>query len=178
MRVLFLVCGLSVLLGLPWPAQAQWKWKDARGQTHVSDIPPPREIEDKDILQRPAPPKRSGPAGRAVAATPAAAGAAAAAAASAAAASAVASRPGVDPELEARKARAEAEQRAKAKAEEDKLAAQRAENCQRARQHMTALQSGQRMARTNSKGEREVLDDNARADEMVQARRVIDSDCR
>jgi hypothetical protein len=34
------------------------------------------------------------------------------------------------------------------------------------------------MARVNDKGEREVLDDKARADEMRRARDVIASDCR
>ena len=41
-----------------------------------------------------------------------------------------------------------------------------------------ALQGGQRIARINDKGEREVLDDRGRADEMRQARDVIASDCR
>jgi hypothetical protein len=146
------------------PAQAQWKWKDSQGQVHVSDIPPPREVQDKDILQRP-----NQVAKRAAAAS---------AAEPAAAASAAPAKPKVDPELEARKTKAEAEQKAKAKADEDKLAAQRSENCQRARQHMATLQSGQRLARINAKGEREFLDDTARAQEQQAAQRVIESDCR
>jgi hypothetical protein len=40
------------------------------------------------------------------------------------------------------------------------------------------MESGQRMARVNEKGEREVLDDRGRAEEMRQARSVIASDCR
>jgi len=43
---------------------------------------------------------------------------------------------------------------------------------------MVALEGGQRMARINDKGERENLDDNARADEMRRAREVIASECR
>ena len=35
------------------PAAAQWKWKDARGQVVISDTPPPREIPDRDVLQKP-----------------------------------------------------------------------------------------------------------------------------
>ena len=37
------------------------------------------------------------------------------------------------------------------------------DNCQRARSHMASLESGQRVASTNDKGEREILDDNQRA---------------
>ena len=42
---------------------------------------------------------------------------------------------------------------------QQELAAQRRENCGRARGHASALESGQRIARTNEKGEREILDD-------------------
>ena len=171
MRLPLLLCAAWMAVVVAAPAQAQWKWKDAKGQVHVSDIPPPREVQDKDILQRPA------PAARKPGATPLAASVSATQAAAASAASAAA-KSGIDPELAARKAKAEAEQKAKTKAEEDKLAQQRAENCQRARGHLAALQTGQRAARANAQGEREVLDDKGRAEESALARRVIESDCR
>lgn len=162
--------GLVLLVALVLPAQAQWKWKDGRGQTHVSDTPPPRDVPDKDILQRPN--QRS--TGFTVAAAPATTTVGTAAPAVGAPASA----PKMDAELEARKAKQEAEQKAKAKAEADKQAALRAENCQRARQHLATLQSGQRIARINSKGEREVLDDAGREQERQTAQRVAAADCR
>jgi hypothetical protein len=148
-------------LVLAQPAAAQWKWRDANGRVTASDLPPPREVPDKDILQR--------PQARARAVPPPAAPASAAPAASA---------PPVDARLEARKRAADEQQREKTKAEEDKLAAARAENCRRARNHLSTLDSGIRMTRTNDKGEREILDDKARADETRRAREVIASDCR
>lgn len=81
-------------------------------------------------------------------------------------------------EVEARRLKAEQEQAAKAKGEAVHAAEVRAENCKRARGAQAALESGQRMARTNEKGEREVLDDRARAEELGQARSVVASDCR
>ncbi|MGL6112100.1 MAG: DUF4124 domain-containing protein, partial [Rubrivivax sp.] len=45
------LAALSCLL-LSAPAEAQWKWRDSRGQMHISDTPPPRDIPDKDVLQR------------------------------------------------------------------------------------------------------------------------------
>ena len=84
----------------------------------------------------------------------------------------------LDREIEARKKASEQEQAAKTKADEARLASQRADNCQRARNQQAALESGQRMARVNDKGEREVLDDRARSEEMRQVREVIASDCR
>ena len=62
--------------------------------------------------------------------------------------------------------------------EEEKLATQRRQNCDRARSHLAALDSGQRIARVNDKGEREILDDRQRAAEVQRAREVMSSDCR
>lgn len=155
---------VALVLAAALPAHAQWKWRDKNGQITASDLPPPREIADRDILQRPTDVvRRPAPA--------------AAAAASAAASAVVAAKP-VDKDLEAKRKAADQEQQAKARAEEEKLAVQRAENCRRARQHLQALDSGMRMARTNDKGEREILDDKQRADEARRANEVIASDCR
>lgn len=157
---------LAVVLALCCSAaSAQYKWKDSRGQLHASDQPPPREIPDKDVLQR--------PVARSLAAQvqPTSAGASAPA-------SAAINRPPVDTELQQRRARAEQEAKARAKADEDRLALQRAENCQRARQQLATLDSGTRLVRVNEKGERIALDDAARAGEMAQARNVIASECR
>ena len=44
--------GLSLSVAT-WPAAAQWKWKDARGQVVISDTPPPRDIPERDVLQKP-----------------------------------------------------------------------------------------------------------------------------
>lgn len=152
---------LMALLMAALPAQAQWKWKDKTGQITASDLPPPRDVPEKDILQRPdlnlrrvAPP------------------------AAAASAAPVATRPAGDKELEARKRAGEQEQQTKAKVDEERLAQQRGENCRRARGHLSALETGQRIARTNEKGEREVLDDKGRAEEMRRANEVISSDCK
>lgn len=168
-----LIAGAALLAllasGAAW--SQQWKWRDASGRITVSDLPPPREVADKDILQRPAAPRA------AAAAAARAAEAASAAASAAAPASAPAAKAG-DKELEAKKRAAEAERRALAKAEEEKLAAQRAENCQRARAHIAALESGQRVARFNAKGEREFIDDAQRAAEVRRAREVVASECR
>lgn len=151
-------------LTLAQPAAAQWKWRDANGRVTASDLPPPRDVPDKDIIQRPGAVQR--------------AAASAGPAASAAAASAPASQSAIDKELEGRKRAAEAQQQAKAKAEEQRNAAVRSDNCSRARTHLATLESGQRMARVNAKGEREVIDDKMRDDEIRRAREVIASDCR
>jgi hypothetical protein len=83
-----------------------------------------------------------------------------------------------DPELESRRKKAADEQESKNKVQLEKEAALRADNCARAKTHIAALNDGLRMARTNDKGEREILDDKARAEELQRARQVIASDCK
>ncbi len=147
-------------------AFAQWKWKDKSGQVQYSDLPPPSSVGDAEILQRPnGSAKRAGPAF-------------APAAASAAPAPASSNTKVVEPELEAKRRKAAEEEAAKKKAEEEKLNAARAENCQRAKGQLRALEDGMRMARVNDKGEREVLDDKARAEETKRTREVIASECK
>jgi type IV secretory pathway VirB10-like protein len=153
----------ALLATVMLPAHAQWKWRDKNGQITASDLPPPRDIADKDILQRPDLSARR----------PAPASAAATASAPAAPPPAP-----VDRDLEARKQAAEQDTKARAKAEETRLSAQRAENCNRARSHASALESGQRIARYDAQGEREVLDDKGRAEEMQRARQVMASECK
>ena len=149
---------------LAMPAQAQWTWRDKTGQVNASDRPPPRDVPDKDIITRPVPDLRRAP--------PASASAASGAAAASAPATVL------ERELQARKRAAEQEQAAKAKAEEERNAAQRAENCRNARSQIAALEGGQRIARMNAQGEREVLDDRGRADEQRRARDAMAANCK
>jgi hypothetical protein len=172
-RLLLWTAIATALATLQAPAQAQYTWRDAKGQLHASDQPPPREIPDKDIIRRPAAPRAT-----AAPASPAAAtSTAAAASAPGPARGGPASAP-VDPELQQRRARAEQEARAKAQADEQRQAALRAENCRRARNHLASLDSGMRIVRPGVNGERVVLDDAARAQEAEQARGVMTSECR
>jgi hypothetical protein len=161
-RLASLSLAALALLALSAPADAQWKWRDSRGQIHISDIPPPRDIPDKDVLQRPELVMRK-PAPPPVAA---------------ASAAAVPAKAPVDAELEERKRKADQEQAARSKADEQKAAAVRKDNCQRARAQLATLDSGQRIARIKADGEREILDDEQRAKEARRAREAIASECR
>ena len=64
------------------------------------------------------------------------------------------------------------------KAEEDKLAKVKADNCSRARDAKASYASGMRLARVNKQGERDIVDDVARATELQRIQAVIDSDCK
>lgn len=173
MRLLLPLLALAIAGMAPGDADAQWKWRDARGQVTVSDLPPPRDVPEKDILQRPPTSGNSRPSS----ALPAAA------VEPALAASAPASAPaGVDPELEARRKAVELEQtrqkQEQTRREEVRLAQQRAENCERARESLRTLESGMRIGRVNEKGERIVIDDRERAAETERARQAVAANCR
>jgi len=158
----------AALLGsaLALPAQAQWKWRDRSGQTQYSDLPPPNGTPEQDILQRPS--------------TTAAQRRAAAASAPASSASDAArlAPKAVEPELEAKRKKAEQEAADKKKAEAARAAAADADNCLRAKAQLRSIESGARMARTNEKGEQEVIDDAARAAEARHTRDVIAASCK
>ena len=166
-RALFFALAMATSL----TAAAQYQWIDKNGSRVYSDVAPPADIPAKNILKQPRGSSLSAPVTEAPAQ----------AAPTAAAASAPASGPataGVDKALEEKKKQAEAAEAAKKKAEEQKLAQARAENCKRAREGKATLDSGVRMARTNEKGEREVLDDTQRAAELKRINGIIQSDCK
>lgn len=151
-------------------AAAQWQWLDKDGRKVFSDRPPPSNIPEKNILRQPH------QRGKAVADAPAAAAALAAPIAPAAAAG-TPKLAGADKELMDKKKQAADAEVAKRKAEEERIAKVKAENCARARQAKSGMDSGVRIARTNDKGEREFLDDAARAEEARRVQGIIDQDC-
>ena len=160
---------LALLLGslLALPAHAQWKWRDKSGLIQYSDLAPPAGIAESDILQRPNAPTLRGSA--TLSPAPSASGAAS---------SAPITVKTTDPELEAKRKKAEADKAAQQRADDERRAQAKLDNCSRAKAYMRSLDDGLRIARTNDKGEREILDDAGRASELRRAREVIASDCR
>lgn len=63
------------------------------------------------------------------------------------------------------------------KAEEDRISKLKADNCERAKLALKSLDSGVRLTQMNNKGEREVMDDAARAAEAKRIQSIVDSDC-
>ena len=156
---------LLIVLGcaLSFGATAQWQWLDKSGRKVFSDRGPPPEIPAKNILKYPgsvasAPAEVTPPASTAIVAAP--------------------KISGVDKALEEKKKQIEQVEAASRKAELDKNAIARADNCKLAKQSQLNFDSGVRIARTNDKGEREILDDAARTSELNRIRNVIATDCK
>lgn len=146
-------------------AIAQYQWIDLNGRRVFSDRPPPAEVPDKNILVQPGEPPaqatQAAPEAEPVVGD----------------ILSVPTSASSDPELEKKARAAEAAEQAAQKAAEQKEAAARAENCRRARNSAAMLESGQRMAQMNEKGEREILTDEQRAAELALVRSIIASDC-
>lgn len=141
----------AAMLGLALPALAQiYTYKDESGRTVISDKPPVTKGKtDK--------PKRGGSLYE-LPQEPAAE----------TAVKAAEGKPGVDPELEKRRKAEEA----KKKADEERIAKAQAEEnreaCNEMKRSLALLESGQRVATANERGERIPLDDQARASEIAR----------
>jgi hypothetical protein len=155
-------------------AMAQWQWTDKDGRKVFSDRAPSGDIQEKNILKRPGGINQTAavPASDGVTAVPSLAASSPAGKASAPRLS------GKDAQLEARKKQAEEEEEAKKKVEEEKMAKARADNCERAKRGLVSVQSGVRLSVTNARGEREFMDDNARAAEAKRLHAISESDCK
>lgn len=146
---------IAILLAGTAGATDIYIWKDREGRTNYADNPPHGDTPIRTIGSR------GGVQPPAEAAKPDKAAPTAA-----------------DQELEFRKRRGEA---ADKQAAADKSAAEAAEkrrNCERARNQLAALESGQRVARYNASGEREFLDDAQRTEEIAATRKAVDSWCK
>ena len=146
-------------------ASAQWQWTDKDGRKVFSDRAPPAEVLEKNISKRPGSntirADAPAPATSAVPQIPASA----------------AGLGGVDKELADKKKKADEAQAAQRKAEQEKIMKARVENCARAKQAKANFDSGVRISRINEQGEREVLDDAARAAELKRILSIVDADC-
>lgn len=166
----FVAC-LLALAAVGAQAQPLWKWRDAAGQLHVSDRAPPADTPARNIISTPS-------GGVAPTLTPAATSSAATTTAAPAANGAAS---GAETALEKKKKATEKERADKEQADHAALEAQNAairkDNCSRAQSTQAAIQSGQRLARTNANGEREVLDDAGRAEELKRSQDAVTANC-
>lgn len=147
---------LLVAASLAGAAQAQIKcWTNAAGKRECGDTPPPGA---KVSTVRGTEPAGAAPAAAAKDArkgplTPA------------------------EQEQEFRKRQLDAKKASEKQAREEQEAEAKRENCQRAQEALRVLESGQRIARTDAKGERYFLDEGQVAQETARARQLVKQWC-
>lgn len=190
---------LALMLGLlaDTEAQAQWKWRDANGQIHYADHPPPASVPDRNVLSRggagptplrPAP--AVGQSGDDKGPTPAADASTERTAASQEAATdpAVAGAPqqpapkgGIQSAAERlaalRKQQAEKEA-AQRKADEQRALEEKvAQWCESLRARARMLESGMRMGSVDASGTQTWLPDEEREAQLLAVRRDLQERC-
>jgi hypothetical protein len=149
-----IIFGLGVLFAAAAAAQ-QYKWVDQNGKVQYGDVPPPGVK-----AQRLKPP----PGG-------------AAPAPSAAAKKGEKTEKALSPEAAYRKRQEDAQKENEKAAQAEQEAAGKRENCVRAQESLRTLESGQRIARTDAKGERYYLEDAQIAQEISRARQIVRESC-
>ena len=148
---------LAMALAASSASAQMYKWVDKDGKVHYGNTPPP---------------------GSKTSAVKAPQSGAAPAPASAASDAKKGPLTAAEQEQEYRKRRQEAEKDGK-KSEQEQLAkSQKSESCERTREYLNTLQSGQRIARTNPSGERYYMDENQVAQEVAKAQQAVQQACK
>lgn len=144
-------------------AWSQWLWQDAQGRKVFSDQAPPASIPDSQILKRPsgvsALPVTDKPAADIPPPKPAAA------------------KSDKETDLDRKTKELKAKEEAEQQAQKQKQAEQIAASCERTQRALRTFQSGSRMTTTNDKGEREIMDDQARAAEIQRMETFLQANC-
>ena len=157
---------LGLAIACPGAALAQaYKWRDEKGGIVFSDTPPPPNIPRANILQVPKGKFAPAPASAAASGAPASGSPSVSAKAEAFVPKTTAER-----EADFKKRQLEAQKKAKEEGEKTAQDQQRSANCDALRQNLVALESGQRVARVDSKGERYFVDDEQRVKEVAKVR--------
>jgi len=155
--ILAAVCFFGAALGLPACAWAQWMWKDDQGHTVISDQPPPTSVPQARILRTPT----NRPVGP-----------------SAGDSDAEKTKSLADQDLEFKKRQkelADAYKKQQDDAAKDQANQQR---CASLRNNLTALQSGQRIARTDDQGNRYFVDDAQRQADTQKIQSDMAANCK
>ena len=140
---------LTLLLAATVVNAQIYQWKDENGKTVISDKPPIGKVSQQRKIESEAP-----------------------------ATTTATSKTAADRELEFRKRQKEAKEGAEKSSKEQSAISDQKENCASARQHLQALESGERIAMRDEKGERYFMEDAPRQQEIVKTRKTIESSCK
>jgi len=148
-----------LLLALFTPAGAQYIWLDEKGAKQYSDMPPPPSVPSSRILKQPgsshtssAPEQKDTENTASLKVPPTLA----------------------EQNAEFKKRRMEQAEKDKKATEQAKLAADKAKNCERTRDHLRTLESGGRITHTDKNGERAYLTDEQRAADIRDAQHMLE----
>ena len=140
---------LALLLSATGTLAQIYQWKDESGKTILSDKPPPGQIRPQRQLESQPTTPVTQP-----------------------------QKTVADRDLEFRKRQKESQEGAEKSGKEQAAAAERKEVCDNSRRHLQLLESGERIAMRDDKGERYFLEDAQREQELVKARQAVQTNCK
>ena len=155
---------LASTAALPAAYAQIYQWKDANGQTVVSDTPPPASAKNRRALgtAQPSVVKEKLATDKAEDGVKAAAE----------------PKTTAEKDLEFKKRQQEAKEKAEKHAKEQAAEAEKRENCERARRNLAALEANQPMAVMDEQGQRKMMDNSEREQEIERARRFMAETCK
>lgn len=126
-----------------------YQWKDENGKTVISDKPPTGGARASRKIESEAP-----------------------------AANAAPQKTTADREMDFRKRQQETQDKNDKAQKEQAAAADKKENCDRTRRYLESLESGERIALRDDKGERYYMEDSQRQQEIAKARQSMQASCK
>lgn len=139
-------------------ASAQtYQWKDSTGRTVISDTPPPGLAKEGSRTIGGKMPASN---------------------AQSAAKPPEAPKTFAEKDMEFKKRQQESAEKSDKDAKEKAAVAEKRDNCDRAQKQVALLESGQRIATVDEKGERRIMDETEQAKEMERARRAASEFCK
>lgn len=131
-------------------ANAQiYQWKDESGKTVISDKPPVGAARPAQKIETGAP-----------------------------ATNAASQKTAADREMDFRKRQKDAQDSAGKTQKEQATATDKKDNCDKARLYLQSLESGERIALRDEKGERYFMEDGQRQQEIAKAQQAVQSSCK
>ena len=154
---LFFALGLASTAGIVTAHAQTYQWKDSTGRTVISDTPPPATAKASRTISGPpaAATESTKPAEKATAEP----------------------KTTAEKDLEFKKRQLENKEKAEKLAKEQTATAEKHENCNRARNNLAALEANEPFVVLDQKGERQIMDDSQRNQEVERARRYLTEAC-
>jgi len=156
-NLLIIAVGIASTIG-PITATAEtYQWKDSSGRTVVSDTPPPGSARESTRVIGGKAPASSSPTTAKAAEAP---------------------KSFAEKDMDFKRRQQESSEKSEKEAKDKAAAADKRDNCDRAQKQVALLESGQRIAVADDKGERRIMEDTERQQEMERARRVVSESCK
>ena len=149
MTIKRIAIAVAVLLATTAVHAQIYEWKDENGKTVYSDQPPAGKVRQQRKIDAEAPASSTAP-----------------------------QKTTADREMDFRKRAQESQEKAAKTAKEQAAAADKKENCEKSRRYLESLESGERMALRDDKGERYFMEDAQREQEIAKVRQVLQTTCK